>query len=927
MSHLSVTARVLFLLIAGTVLPFTLSGQTISAGPDTTICLGGSADLKATVISGSYGTSSYSFEIIPWAPEAFTGGTGVRFVPNQDDKIAGPFNIGFNFCFFNIDYTQFYIGSNGWVGFSYNNAWTTFTAQPIPNTNAFVPKNCIMAPWQDWWPGWVSNSNQTDTSVYYYVTGTAPYRKLVVYWIDCPLYNCRGDTSKNGTFQIVLNEQNSIVENHIKRKPNCSATENATQGVHNIDGTVAFTAVGRNCTPWTANYESTRFVPEGIRWFQGSYPGGPIVGYGTTITVSPTTTTSYIAAVEHCNGGTGLDTVVVFVIDAQFSFAPSVWCSDDPDPSPALLQAGGSFSASPGGLVFIDTVTGQIDLSASTPGSFTVTRTITTPCNVSFNQSVTINAAPATPVAVNANVVRCGPGSVTLSVVPVPGEIYNWYDMAAGGTLVGTGNSLTVVIPATTLYYAEAVITATGCHSLTRTLITATVNPIPSATAAPSSQVICNADSAVIFLTSVPPNASFTWTTSASTGFITGYSNGSGSVIRHKLFNSGNTTDTVYYTITPLLTGCTGNVIIANVAVRPVVTVSFTPPALTVCSGTLTNISINPSAAGSTVTWTCTASGPAVTGWMPGAGTLIQQTLANSGTNTGWVNYLVSPSNFGCPGIQNNITVTVNPLPAVTFTPCFDLIISRNARPVTLKGGVPVNGTYTGTGVAGGIFYPAIAGAGLHPITYSYTNMWGCSSNVSVTMDVRNSAAFACGSTLTDIRDNKTYPTVLLGGKCWMASNLNFGTFIPSSQMQRDNCITEKYCFNDLPANCGTQTLYQWDEIMHYTAVSGDRGICPSEWHIPTEAEWAALFSVYITNGFAGNPLKYSGYSGFNAFVSGVRFNNNIYTFNNFAVLFWSSDAHGPTKAWAHGMTDITPSVSYYPSHRNNAFGVRCIKD
>ena len=280
----------------------------IVAGNDTTICLGGNANLTGTVVSGSYGTTSYTFEVIPYQPESFVGGTPVQFAANQDDQIAGPFDIGFDFCFFNQIYTQFYIGSNGWVGFSYETAWTTFTAQAIPTTNPVVPKNCIMAPWQDWWPGWTP-AGTNGTNVYYYVTGTAPNRKLVVYWIHCPLYNCTGDVTKRGTFQIVMNEQNSIVENHIESKPNCSNSENATQGVHNIDGTVAFTAVGRNCTPWTTTNESTRFVPSGIRWYTGGYPGGNIVGYGENITVTPNTTTTYTVAVESCAGGTATDDV------------------------------------------------------------------------------------------------------------------------------------------------------------------------------------------------------------------------------------------------------------------------------------------------------------------------------------------------------------------------------------------------------------------------------------------------------------------------------------------------------------------------------------------------------------------------------------------------------------------------------------------
>jgi uncharacterized protein (TIGR02145 family) len=114
---------------------------------------------------------------------------------------------------------------------------------------------------------------------------------------------------------------------------------------------------------------------------------------------------------------------------------------------------------------------------------------------------------------------------------------------------------------------------------------------------------------------------------------------------------------------------------------------------------------------------------------------------------------------------------------------------------------------------------------------------------------------------------------------------------------------------------------------MQYNNSPSSQGFCPPGWHIPTEASWNTLFNFYISNGFAGSPLKYSGYSGFNAYFDGVRFKNVSWNFLNFATLFWSSNARGSNKAWAHGLNDYNPSVSFYPSSRSNAFSVRCIKD
>jgi len=185
-----------------------------------------------------------------------------------------------------------------------------------------------------------------------------------------------------------------------------------------------------------------------------------------------------------------------------------------------------------------------------------------------------------------------------------------------------------------------------------------------------------------------------------------------------------------------------------------------------------------------------------------------------------------------------------------------------------------------------------------------------------------------CGESLTDPRDNQTYPTVRIGSQCWMAANLNYGTIIPNDIHQRDNCIPEKYLQPPpgLP-HPGEGSVYQWDELMRYDYAEEIQGLCPPGWHVPTEAEWNTLFANWTNSGFAGSPLKYSGYSGFNALLSGVNHLNRQWSFGDFATFFWSSAPYGPNKAWAHGMNDYNPSISSYPAARSNAFPVRCLRD
>ena len=129
------------------------------------------------------------------------------------------------------------------------------------------------------------------------------------------------------------------------------------------------------------------------------------------------------------------------------------------------------------------------------------------------------------------------------------------------------------------------------------------------------------------------------------------------------------------------------------------------------------------------------------------------------------------------------------------------------------------------------------------------------------------------------------------------------------------------------PSPITNHLFYQWDELMNYGTSLGDQGLCPPGWHVPAEADWNILFGNYISNGFAGSPLKYSGFSGFNAILSGARHLNKNWDYQGFATFFWSSTSHGPNQAWAHGMNDIDPSVSLYPGFRSNAFSVRCLRD
>jgi gliding motility-associated-like protein len=254
-------------------------------GPDQLLPCGvGSTTLTADLSQCGPGgpnpnqTTNYGVTNIPYVPQTNTG-TSLFMT---DDSQQGPFQIGFNFCFFGTTYTQFYVGSNGWISFTGGQP-TTFTSQPIPTGNFLVPKNCIMGPWQDWHPG-------VGGQIKYQVQGVAPCRKLVVSWTNMPMFSCTGNL---GTFHIVIYESTNYIENHIQSKPSCLQWQGgtATQGIHNLGGTIGITSPGRNSTAWVSNNEAYRWTPSGpvvtptLTWYQVGNPNP--IGTGPTINVTP----------------------------------------------------------------------------------------------------------------------------------------------------------------------------------------------------------------------------------------------------------------------------------------------------------------------------------------------------------------------------------------------------------------------------------------------------------------------------------------------------------------------------------------------------------------------------------------------------------------------------------------------------------------
>lgn len=529
----------------------------------------------------------------------------------------------------------------------------------------------------------------------------------------------------------------------------------------------------------------------------------------------------------------------------------------------------------------------------------------------------------------------------------VPSSTFSWttpVHPVITGNKPGSGNLIndTLVNPGVLIETILYIVTpeAYGCPPGISDTVFVNVNPLPVVTNPVRTYSVCNQGTFQIPLqANLTYPTLFSWIASCSSDSVSGYNNGNGSTIQQTLSNSGYNIDTVIYTVTPRANNCPGDTAHFQVVVFPVADAIITPPGDTICSADTCHLDLTSHIAGTAFSWNATPGSIYLSGFSGGSGNLIAQQLITSAFIPGNVTYAVTPSANGCTGTVNQVVVTVKPSPVVTLPVCFDTITSTGARPIQLRGGIPPGGLFGGSWVTGSTFDPMLAGPGSHTIWYSYSNRFICTRSDTLRITVVSDIPFTCGDTVMDLRDGRIYPTLQIGTQCWMAANLNYGTQVLHLAMHRDNCLPEKYCYNNDPALCALgSVLYQWDEVMEYSEEPGAKGLCPPGWHIPKEDEWNILFTNFINNGFAGNALKITGYSGFNAPLGGVRFNNAVWRLGPEepiinTTFIWSSVAHGPEKAWAHGLTDLladheyTPSVSFYPSSRINGFAVRCLKD
>jgi uncharacterized protein (TIGR02145 family) len=708
------------------------------------------------------------------------------------------------------------------------------------------------------------------------------------------------------------------------------------------------------CQGTTGVIYTTQTGNSGYVWTVSA--GGTITAGGgsadNTVTVTWNTASAQTVSVNFADGITGCSAasptiypVTVKPLPVPDLNGPLAACVNNPGPvySTEAGMSSYTWSISPPGAGTITSGTGtnSVEVTWNTTGNHTISINYisTNGCTAAIptSRQVLVNSLPVPSLSGLTSICT----GVATTYATEPGmQSYSW-NISAGGTInAGGGNNdefinVTWNTPGPKTVSINYVV-GTGCTGAAPTVKTITVNQSTPMTIT-GLQAVCSGGTALY--TTETGMTAYTWVISAGGAIVSGGGPGNNTV-NIQWNTPGPQSVSVNFTNG---FGCTAaQPTIYNVTVNPL-------PVTTITSATGPDCALHtkafqtPPDPGSSFTWSVSPSSRGIVAVGQGTGNVTidwltagAATIAVTGTN----------NTTGCQS-SSTYPLTVNPSPNPSFTACFDLVTTTNARKFVIRGAtpwVPSSGVFSGNRVSYNPatghyeFDPQGAPAGSYPVTYTYTNTYGCDAIAPpVTITIQNYSV-ACGADLTDPRDGKKYKTALIGGKCWMKENLSYGTILADPQQpQTDNCLVEKYCL-PADANCNHYGgLYQWDELMRYGATSYGQGICPPEWHVPTESEWQQLIDAIVTgvtppaDGIAGSFLKDAFLNpGFYALVEGFYYLNNTWEFNTGSLtgtMFWTSTPYGTDRTVARGVNTKNPSTARYNGSRGNAFSVRCVKD
>jgi uncharacterized delta-60 repeat protein/gliding motility-associated-like protein len=308
-------------------------------------------------------------------------------------------------------------------------------------------------------------------------------------------------------------------------------------------------------------------------------------------------------------------------------------------------QGGGTFSAAPGGLG-LNTATGAINLSASTPGSYTVTYTFTNgTCTNTTTSTITVQAAPSAAFSYAGSPYCSGPATATPTFSGTTGGTFT---STTGLSVNATTGAINIGASTAGTYTVTYTVAAAGsCGQYTQTA-SITINPSVTATITASGPLTLCAGGNVTLSAPATTGATYLWSTGATTASIT-------------VSAAGN------YSVLVTANGCTANGGPVAVTINPTPTVDVVA-GQAICNGASTaTVAFSGAVSGTVYNWTNsnTSIGLAASG----SGNIAAFNTINSTATVQTATITVTPSytNNGvtCTGTPRTFTITVNPTPFV----------------------------------------------------------------------------------------------------------------------------------------------------------------------------------------------------------------------------------------------------------------------
>src|SRR6266498_3665642 len=502
------------------------------------------------------------------------------------------------------------------------------------------------------------------------------------------------------------------------------------------------------------------------------------------------TVTNTIPASGGCGVVTATSPITITALPvATFSYTGTPYCQDAANPSPTFSGSGvaGTFSST-AGLVFVSTSTGEVDLAASTPGTYTITNTIPASggCGVvTATSPITITAVPTATISY-AGSPFCKSIGTAQSVTLTGTGVFTGgtYSASPAGLSINAGSgAITPSSSAAGTYTVTYTIPASGGCAAVPVTTSVTITAVPTATISYAGTPFCKSITSAQAVTLTGTGAFTGGNYSASPAGL--FINASGGAITPSKSTAG--TYTVTYTI-PASGGCAAVPVTTSVTITAVPVATFSYAGTPYCQN-----ASNPSP---------TFSGGGVAGTFSSTAGLVfistsmgQINLSASTPGTYTVTNTIAASG-GCSAVAATSPITITTVPTATISYAGTPFCKSNtsAQAVTLTGtGAFTGGTYSASpaglsiNAGSGAITPSSSTAGTYTVTYTIPASGGCAAvpvTTSVTITAVPVATFSYAGTPYCQNASNPFPTFSGGGVAGTFSSTAGLVFISTSMGQ-----------------------------------------------------------------------------------------------------------------------------------------------